>query len=106
MRGMWRWWEETGGGDRWWARVEMEAGRWADVAQVEYERAGHQPAFWDLPLKEDYLAYGPSDADLAQMRNVNEVRENMVHIGIVVAALFFFAALAVTAVRVILSAGS
>lgn len=55
-RGMWRWMDETGGKDRWYAHVEVRSGEWADLAQHKYERDGCQPSFWDLPVKEDYMA--------------------------------------------------
>ncbi|MBY0568311.1 MAG: hypothetical protein K2P70_13440 [Hyphomonadaceae bacterium] len=55
-RGLWRSWTTQGGVDVWSARVEIQPGEWADVDQAAYKAANHQPAFWDLPLKEDYVA--------------------------------------------------
>jgi len=55
-RGMWRWVAETGGKDRWFARVEVKLGEWADVEQARYEMDGLQPPFWNLPLQQDYMA--------------------------------------------------
>lgn len=55
-RGMWRWVDETSGRDRWYAHVEVRPGEWADLTQDKYERDDCQPSFWDLPLREDYMA--------------------------------------------------
>ena len=54
-RGMWRWWEDKDGADKWWAHIEYVPGEWGDVDVAQYESAGYQPPFWDLPLKEDYF---------------------------------------------------
>lgn len=54
-RGLWRSWVEVNGVDKWSARLELKRGEWIDVAQADYDAAGHTPAFWDLPLKEDYM---------------------------------------------------
>lgn len=61
MRGLWRSWEANGGRDVWRARVEIQVGKWSDVEISEYERAGCQPPFWDLPRKEDYMATAFAD---------------------------------------------
>jgi len=55
-RGLWRWVDETGGVDRWFARVELRRGEWADVEQEHYEEDRCPPPFWQLPLREDYLS--------------------------------------------------
>lgn len=55
MRGVYRHFEETAGGDVWRARVEIALGQWVDVEQAAYERDGLQPSFWALPLEDDYL---------------------------------------------------
>jgi hypothetical protein len=61
VRGLWRWWETKDGADHWWARVEVEHGAWTDVAQGEYESKGLSPAFWDLPLQQDYMEAALAD---------------------------------------------
>lgn len=57
-RGLWRSWVERDGVDVWSARAELRRGEWIDVEQTAYEANGHQPPFWDLPLKDDYMAAG------------------------------------------------
>ncbi|MEZ5958827.1 MAG: hypothetical protein R3C30_00165 [Hyphomonadaceae bacterium] len=54
-RGLWRTWIEQDGVDKWSARIEVRRGEWMDVEQANYEAAGHTPAFWELPMKEDYM---------------------------------------------------
>ncbi len=54
-RGLWRWWETKDGADIWWARVETNPGQWTDIEAAAYDASGLQPAFWDLPLEEDYV---------------------------------------------------
>ena len=54
-RGLWREWEERNGAETWSARVELRSGQWTSVEASQYERAGYQPPFWALPLKEEYL---------------------------------------------------
>jgi hypothetical protein len=54
-RGLWRSWVDVNGADKWSARVELRHGEWADVEQAAYDAHGHQPPFWELPLKEDYM---------------------------------------------------
>ncbi|OQW58136.1 MAG: hypothetical protein A4S17_12045 [Proteobacteria bacterium HN_bin10] len=70
MRGLWRWWVEKNGADTWWARVEVQPGEWRDVEQTAYERAGHAPPFWDLPLQEDYVADTLADPILEEERRI------------------------------------
>lgn len=55
-RGLRRSWTTQGDVDVWSARVEIHPGEWADVDQAAYEAAHLQPSFWDLPLKDDYVA--------------------------------------------------
>lgn len=69
-RGLWRTWAEVNGADKWSARVEVRRGEWIDVEQAAYEAEGHQPPFWDLPLKEDYMEAGriePVDIQLHRL---------------------------------------
>jgi hypothetical protein len=39
-RGMWRWWEDKDGADKWWAHIECVPGEWGDVDVAQYESAG------------------------------------------------------------------
>jgi hypothetical protein len=68
-RGLWRSWIEQNGADIWSARIELRRGEWADVDHAAYEAEGHEPPFWDLPLKEDYMEAGkiePIDVQIAR----------------------------------------
>ena len=54
-RGMYRWWQGEGPSEVWFARVELEPGRWESVTLQEYETRAIQPPFWELLLKDEYF---------------------------------------------------
>jgi hypothetical protein len=95
-RGLWRYWTEKNGVDAWSARVEVRLGEWANIDQAEYERAGHQPPFWDLPLQEDYIASLAAPAAMqmhqAELRIMPMVVIAMIAIG-ALAAVFLIVGL-------------
>lgn len=94
-RGLWRWWTQEDGVDVWRARVEVELGQWEDVAQAAYERAGYKPTFWDLPLKEEYVAFAALDP-AATTQGPSEIEQSGLLILLGIGALIFIGAVLVT----------
>ena len=88
-RSLWRWWETKEGADVWWARVEERPGAWRDVPQAEYERAGLEPPFWDLPLKDEYLEGAMHFREDAETKTGAAFRTDFVLPGIIVLVLVF-----------------
>jgi hypothetical protein len=54
-RGIWRWWLDRDGAEKWFARVENEHGEFADVEAAQYEAQDYHPSFWSLPLREEHI---------------------------------------------------
>ena len=50
-RGLLRWAEANGETETWFALVELGDERTTDLAKAEYDAAGHQPPFWQLPQR-------------------------------------------------------
>jgi|CXWL01.1.fsa_nt_gi hypothetical protein len=55
LRGLFRWQEEAGDKEIWWARVDRGHGEWDTLSEEQYVIERGEPDFWDLPLKDDHL---------------------------------------------------
>jgi hypothetical protein len=98
-RGIYRHFKEVGEADIWRARVETSVGQWTDVERADYESAGYQPAFWDLPLEEDHIAAGLGESSWV-MHHKFETRVGAplivaLMIGAGVIAVFYFVGAAI-----------